>query len=74
MAKNQEFIGTKLNLVERQQTQVRQQQLHYLLNQTLQELGDGPASVGLDLPELDGMSISSADYKSPEHKGGGKKF
>ncbi|XP_076809101.1 tyrosine-protein kinase Fer-like isoform X2 [Clavelina lepadiformis] len=71
MAKNQEFIGTKLNLVERQQTQVRQQQLHYLLNQTLQELGDGPASVGLDLPELDGMSISSADYKSPEHKGGG---
>ena len=61
--KQQEFMTTKLELTEKENLNQRQQQLCYLLNQTLQELGDGDPPLGLQLPELDTTSTSSATEK-----------
>ena len=51
--KQQEFMNTKLELIEKENLHLRLQQLCYLLNQPMQELGDRDPPPGLVLQEIE---------------------
>ena len=64
--KQQEYMSTKLELTEKENLNLREQQLCYLLNQSLQELGGKDPPPGLVLNEVEGIQSGPASASATQ--------